>query len=63
MNKDCGYSSGVEHQISNLSVAGSNPVARSNFRDWLELAVAFVVCNWMALIAGLILYLYNVFFN
>jgi hypothetical protein len=27
------------------------------------LAVAFVVCNWMALIAGLILYLYNVFFN
>jgi len=27
------------------------------------LAVAFVICNWMALIAGLILYLYNVFFN
>jgi hypothetical protein len=27
------------------------------------LAVAFVICNWMALIAGLFLYLYNVFFN
>ena len=63
MNKDCGYNSGVECQPSKLFVAGSNPVTRSNFRDWLELAVAFVICNWMALIAGLFLYLYNVFFN
>ena len=63
MNKDCGYNSGVECQPSKLFVAGSNPVARSNFRDWFELTVAFVICNWMALSAGLILYLYNVFFN
>jgi hypothetical protein len=63
MKKDCGYNSGVECQPSKLFVAGSNPVARSNFRDWLEIAVALVICNWMALIAGISLLVWYGVFN
>ena len=63
MKKNCGYNSGVECQPSKLFVAGSNPVARSKYRDWLEIAIAFAICNWMALVAGAVLLIYNVFIN
>jgi len=54
-NKDCGRNSVVECQPSKLFVAGSNPVARSIFRETLELVFAIAVCNWMALTAGFFL--------
>jgi hypothetical protein len=63
MKKDCGYNSGVECQPSKLFVAGSNPVARSKFRDWLEIAVAIAICNWIALVAGIVLLVYHVIFQ
>ena len=63
MKKDCGYNSGVECQPSKLFVAGSNPVARSNLRDWWEIAVALAICNWMAIVAGIVLFLYHVIFQ
>ena len=63
MNKNCGYNSGVECQPSKLFVAGSNPVARSRYREWLETIIAIVICNWMAFAAGAVLLIYNVFNN
>jgi len=58
MNKDCGGNSGVECQPSKLFVAGSSPVHRSKFRETLELVFAIAVCNWMALTAGFVLFIY-----
>jgi len=63
VSKDCGYNSGVECQPSKLFVAGSNPVARSKYHEWLEIALVVVICNWMALTAGFFLLIYNVVNN
>ena len=63
MKKNCGYNSGVECQPSKLFVAGSNPVARSNLREWLDTTIAIAICNWMAIAAGMFLLLYNLLIN
>ncbi len=56
--KDCGGNSVVESQSSKLLVAGSIPAHRSKFRETLELVFAIAACNWMALIAGFVLFVY-----